>query len=66
MAKFRSTAEMKLKLVLVLTVVAMMAIISLHTNLSNSFFKSKNVETKFGINAEIFQRSKRSSDINSR
>ena len=66
MAKFRSTAEMKLKLVLVLTVVAMMAIISLHTNFSKSLFKSENVKTKFGINADILERSKRSSDINTR
>ena len=64
MAKFRSTAEMKLKLVL--TVVAMMAIISLHTNVSKSLFKSMNFKTKFGISEKILERSKRSSDINSR
>ena len=64
MAKFRSTAEMKLKLVL--TVVAMMAIISFYMNLSKPFFKSENVITKFGISEKILERSKRSSDINSR
>ena len=64
MAKFRSTAEMKLKLVL--TVVAMMAIILFLPCASKVFLESEKVITKFGISEKILERSKRFSDINSR
>ena len=64
MAKFRSTAEMKLKLVL--TVVAMMAIILFLPCASKAFLEYEKVITKFGISEKILERSKRFSDINSR
>ena len=64
MAKFRSTAEMKLKLVL--TVVAMLAIIAICPYAAKPFFKSEKIIKKFGISDKILERRKQFSDLSSR